>query len=55
MDKTLHTLFRTFFEKELEKGLELCYKTIREDFKTLSYLEKAIKAFIKKKYGKKNG
>ena len=43
MDKTLHTLFRTFSEKELEKGLELCYKTIREDFKTLSYLEKAIK------------
>ena len=43
VDKTLHTLFRTFSEKELEKGLELCYKTIREDFKTLSYLEKAIK------------
>lgn len=43
VDKTLHTLFRTFSEKELEKGLDLCYKTIREDFKTLSYLEKAIK------------
>lgn len=43
VDKTLHTLFRTFSEKELEKGLELCYKTIREDFKTLSYLEKAIR------------
>lgn len=43
VDKTLHTLLRSFTEKELEKGLELCYKTIKEDFKTMSYLEKAIK------------
>lgn len=43
VDKTIHILFRSFTEKELEKGLELCYKTIKEDFKKLSYLEKAIK------------
>ena len=53
VDKTLHTLFRTFSEKELEKGLELCYKTIREDFKTLSYLEKAIKFALEMKVPKR--
>lgn len=53
VDKTLHTLLRSFTEKELEKGLELCYKTIKEDFKTMSYLEKAIKFALENENAKK--
>ena len=49
IEKTLHSLFRTFSEEELEKGLELCYKTIKEDFKTIVYLETAIKFALENK------
>lgn len=42
VEKTIHTLLRTFSEEEIKKGLILCYSSIKEEFKSIVYLEKAI-------------
>lgn len=59
VEKTIHTLLRTFSEEEIKKGLILCYNSIKEDFKSIVYLEKAIEYAltneeIKKKTKPKN-
>lgn len=47
VEKTIHTLLRTFSEEEIKEGLKLCYSSIKEDFKSIVYLEKAIEYALK--------
>lgn len=52
LEKTIHTLLRNFTEEELKEGFKLCYYNIKEDFKTISYLENAMKFALKNVNGK---
>ena len=47
-EKTIHKLLRTFSVEELEKGLKYCYSSIKKDFKSISYLGRAIKLALEK-------
>ena len=48
VEKTIHSLLRSFSEEKLQKGLEVCSKTIKENFKTITYLENAVKFALEK-------
>jgi len=52
LEKTIHTLLRTFNDIELEKGFELCYYSIKKDFSSISYLETAIHYALENKKDK---
>ena len=54
IEKTIHVLLRTFSEEKIKEGLNLCYFSIKEDFKSISYLEKAIEYALKNKKSKES-
>lgn len=48
VEKTIHSLLRNFSEEKLQKGLEICSESIKENFRTITYLENAIKYALEK-------
>lgn len=48
VEKTIHILLRSFSEEKLQKGLKICSESIKENFRTITYLENAIKYALEK-------